>query len=180
MTMKLYGSVNILELDAPKLTATFRKIMERRNREAIRAYIRAVLTRVPVYTGMARASIKYADGPNGPLASWLGVSITISPIREYLKPQKYYPDGKNIQAGQARGFYTVQMGPTTFSFSFNSEVPHYYWNEYWKTLPNVKGKWQSNKYGAKAYEKEFRKGVIKGFPGLKPFFRVTAVLNQAP
>ncbi len=173
MTLKLTGGINKIQLDTIKWTKTMRKVMERRNREAIRAFIRATVAKVPVYTGMARSSIKYASGPFGPLAAWLNVSVPIDPVEQRSRREKFYSQGKSIQSGSQLGQYTVEMGPKKYNFSFNSDVPHYFTNEYIDVGISHTAPWQSFADGYRAYQNEFREGVVKNFPGLRPYVVVT-------
>lgn len=121
-------------------------------RKGARAYLKALITRVPVWTGMARGSIKFARGPNGFLAAYLNVAIPIVP-----HPKAEFQVGKNQHAGGPYGSYNFTSGRHVYQFKFRSDVVHYIMNEFFARPPKVKQQikapWHSQEAGVAAFKR---------------------------
>ncbi len=83
-------------------------------RDGAQAWVRAIADAVPVWSGMSLASLK-------PIADLVGISLNTSPVSGA-------PDRQS--KGRALGSATFEDGPTKFSFSWESNVFHYLFNEF--------------------------------------------------
>lgn len=129
------------------------------NRNAARAWVKAVILRVPVWTGMALGSVKFAQGSNGVLSRYLNVSIPINP-REHRK-------GKSPERGGTWAFYRFTASRHIYRFTFRSDLVYYIHNEFFaRTDPGASGQqiiapWHSLEAGEAAYRQAIRSGISK-------------------
>lgn len=127
-------------------------------RVAAREWLRAMIVRVPVWSGMARGSIKFASGPNGNLSRFLNVAIPIVP---HPGARTKY---KNAEAGAKYGHWNITSGNHNYRFFFRSDVLHYIHNEFFaRTDPGAGGQqivapWHSLEVGAEAFNAAIEKG----------------------
>jgi hypothetical protein len=133
-------------------------------RNAAREWLRAMIVRIPVWTGQARGAVKFARGPNGNLAKYLNVSIPIVP-RETRK-------GKNAQTGGRQGQYTFRSGQHVYRFFFRSDVIYYIHNDFFvrhdadRVREQIRSPWRSLETGSKAFE-EFLERNKKNLPRIQ-------------
>lgn len=155
------------------------KVVDREFTEAMRQFLRAVVERVPLYTGMSRGSLL-------PLAHFLGIAGTVDVIG--AKPRR----GKSISEGIRRGReFSYKKVKGLYTFTFNNKVIHYRINEFQsfaraarqyvdgdgdihilkRPMP-LKGPplppWKSFQAGSRAFHKHMR-GVIKKLPKVRKF-----------
>jgi hypothetical protein len=120
-------------------------------RKAARAYIRALITQVPVWTGMALGSVKFARGPGGFLAQYLNIAIPIVP-----HPKAKVRSYKNAAAGGRLGSYDFTSSRHIYRFKLRSDVVHYILNEFFARPPGVNEQivapWQSQEHGLRAFQ----------------------------
>lgn len=160
-----------------KLKGDWTKTIDERfqtiSRKGARAYLRALITQVPVWTGMARGSIKFARGPNGFLAQYLNVAIPIVP-----HPQARFIAGKNQYAGGAYGRYNFTSGRHIYQFRFRSDVVHYILNEFFARPPTVnqqiEAPWHSQEVGVAAFQSTV-KAEMDALPSVRSW-----VFNKEP
>ncbi len=76
--IELKGFFTKLTLDPGRYTKTLDKSMNVQLRQAARAWLRAVILKVPVWTGMSRGSLR-------PLGAFLRVAVPISPVASRKK-----------------------------------------------------------------------------------------------
>lgn len=150
--MRIYGTVDILELDAAAYSAAVRAAIELEFRQAARAFIRAALPLVPTDSGMARGSFLN-------VGQALRVAVPIQPTRTGLR---YYPPGggpsipKTPESGAALSTPPDQIISNVngrVTFQFNTRVFHY-------TLEDVigvrSGPWNSFAAGQRAFVERMR------------------------
>lgn len=88
-------------------------------------FLKEVVKRVPVWSGMSRGSLR-------PLAKYLtdrGYHVSI-PITPRASSKKARDAGQNIQAGEARGEFSVTIKDGKYVLIFHPKVRHYQTNEF--------------------------------------------------
>ena len=122
--IRFTGRLYRMNFDVTGYKKTYDEAMKVQIRQAARAWLRAVIPKVPVYTGMARGSLV-------PLGRFLRVAI---PIRMNPNAVKRVRPGYSQQAGEALGAFTFgdnQNG--VYTFSYNTQVLHFYLNDTFDT-----------------------------------------------
>jgi hypothetical protein len=165
--MQFSGSLYALELDEARFTKTLRETLEVQVRQAARAWLRAVIPRVPVYTGMSRGSLQ-------PLARFLRVAIPISPDQGAIRHPKKTPE-----AGASQSFFDFPNNGYVYSFQWDTDVLHYKINEY----NNMSGilplrhptPWHSIEAGNKAFNAYIEQTLPKRLPRVSDFIKVGTI-----
>jgi hypothetical protein len=150
--------------------AKIRKIMEDENKEAIKKWLKTVLSRTPTYTGTARGT--YA--PVGRLVGRLVRKGRIKGNIERAKQKKYFVyKGKVYPLGFAAGAnyqdhqikLIVRSNTITTIFIFDQKLPYVLWNEIqpgpswfnFQTPPP----WKALEKGEISYDNHFRRVVFR-------------------
>jgi hypothetical protein len=148
--IKLKGFLTHLTMDVQRYTKTLDANMEIQTRQAARAWLRAVIEKVPVWTGMARGSLK-------PIGGFLKIAIPISPVA--------VRKGMGPAAGASRSTFFFGKSGTKYQFRFNENVLHYAINEFFDVNPPIHlthpGEWHSFEAGAKAWQ-DYIENVLPG------------------
>jgi hypothetical protein len=97
--------------------------IERLMRTSAAEWLRAVILRVPVWSGMARGTLKWAEGNGSTLAAFLRVAVPIDPVHSTPK--------KNEHSGKG-SFYFQKVSRNRYEFSFRTEAVHYQLNEFFE------------------------------------------------
>lgn len=113
--LKFTGRLVYIKFNKEKFNKTLDEKLHIQLRNAARAWLRAVIPNVPVYTGMARGSL-------APLGRFLHVAVPISPIAS--RP------GKSPEAGEQHSEFKFYRRSGQFVFSWNTTVLHYLINEF--------------------------------------------------
>lgn len=133
----------------PKWTPRIEEQLNVAVRNAARAWMRAVVVQIPVWSGMARGSVAFADGTNGFLSEFLNVAVPIDP--EPGRTRR----GKNAEAGGEMGHYSFTDSRHVFQFYFRSDVPHWLFHEIYARPASVQQQiiapWQALQYGEAAF-----------------------------
>lgn len=149
----LGGFGTLLTLDPQRYTKTLDKTMEVQLRQAARAWLRAVIVKVPVWTGMSRGSLI-------PLGAFLRVKIPITPVAS--KP------GMGPLAGSLRSSFNFTKRGTSYSFEFDESVAHYTINEFFDVSHTIKlitpGPYNSFRFGAAAFQAYVTNELPKRLP----------------
>jgi hypothetical protein len=130
-------------------------------REAAREWLRAMIVRIPVWTGQTLGSVKFARGTNGNLSRYLNVAIPIVP-----HPSARVRSNKNPSTG--RGTYSFTSGQHIYRFYFRSDVIYFLYNDFFVRTDRgaggqqIEAPWLSMEAGAAA----FREALIRGKPRL--------------
>ena len=142
--ISMIAEFKLLTLDSIGINQEFNKQLTELLHNASRAFVKSAYGRVPVYTGMSRASFQ-------PLASFLGLSLIINPKIPRVKGGAYT---KDIASGYAKGSFEFKYGPTVYMMIFRSTVFHYWINENFN-VPSLHLKqatpWNSLTTGAMAF-----------------------------
>lgn len=173
--IRFTGRLYRMNFDITGYKKTYDEAMKVQIRQAARAWLRAVIPHVPVYTGMARGSL-------APLGRFLRVAI---PIRMNPNAAKRVRPGYSQQAGEALGVFTFQDNSNgVYTFSFNTEVLHYYLNDTFDTkgagMVNLINKtpWDSAKYGEEAWNAYITSILPQRLPRIIDFIVSSAVTTR--
>lgn len=159
-----------LKIDNERWTKAIDSALQTLIRQAARSWLRAMIIHVPVWTGFARGSIKFARGTNGNLGQFLNVAIPISPIA--ISPKTYkHGDGRVVPKTPSRGGvfgnYTFTASQHRYRFNFRTDVVYFLINEFFgsKSSPLA---WHSFESGRKAFEQYIRDNILN-LPKVKDF-----------
>lgn len=132
-------------------------------RQAARAWLRETLVHVPVWTGMARGSLK-------PLGRFLRVAVPIEP-HERAKPTPK----KNQEAGESQQYFEFDHNGYQYSFRWTTDVLHYQLNEFHHSELKLihDTPWHSTLYGDKAWEEYVRDTMPKRIPKMTDFIQAS-------
>lgn len=115
-----------LKLNKEKYLKTLNDQLDVAVRQAARAWLKAVLTRVPSYTGMARGSLL-------PLGQFLHVAVPTS-----LSPNaKAHGHKSRVAEGQSLGHFKFEHLKTVVNFIFETEVLHFILNDKFDMNPPI-------------------------------------------
>jgi hypothetical protein len=128
-------------------------------REAARAWIRGILTKVPVWSGQSRGSLR-------PIGRFVNEQVPISVSRTA-------PGDRTSKGERQQSFsFTGRNGHHTMSFT--TEVPHYLLNEYYQSsLPLLNPTpWHSFTVGKAMWASHIYQNVPLVLPNISNYFKV--------
>lgn len=136
--------------------------MEVQLRQAARAWLRATIQHVPIWTGMSMGSFR-------PLGAFLRIKIPIKP--------ELYIIGRTIERGAAASEYKFMKQGTKYTFEFDEGVASYAINEYFNVNPplhlKTPGPWYSFRYGEAAFQEYVEKEMPNRFPRVEEALVIT-------
>lgn len=143
--------------------------MDRENKNAVRAWLEAVIPHIPIRTGMAAANLL-------PLAQFLHEPFQITPVNF---PSRI-AEGAALSDTPQTMFQSTKKGE--FLFSFNITVLHYFLNEFGfvgpyqnPINPAIQPPWNSMEAGQDAYISYVRENVPKAVPKVRQFIYATKI-----
>lgn len=165
-----------VDFDERGYKKTHDEAMKTQIRQAARAWLRAVIPRVPVYTGMARGSLV-------PLARFLKIAI---PIRPAANAKKRKPlAGYSLNDGISQGAFSFDDNQNgVYTFSFDTKVLHFYLNDTFDTkgagMVNLihDTPWDAIKAGDAAFRAYIDKVLPQRLPKLVDFIVTSAVTTR--
>lgn len=146
--------------------AALRKAAEAQVRQAAREWLRAVIPRVPVFTGTARGTLI-------PLGRFLKVAVPISPVA--IRSGQ----GPDVGAAMTRPYYFHREGDRHY-FRFNTDVAHFIQNEFYHA-PNPPFRlknptpWNAIIEGNLAFESYMKTTLPQRIPKIKDYFKFKTV-----
>ncbi len=167
-----------LKFDKDAYIKDLKEKLEVQNRQAARAWLRAVILNVPVWTGEARGSLR-------PLGQFLRVNVPINPSSSKWA-QRAIAQGHTAEAGAAQGKFEFKIeGQARVIFEFETSVIHYLINEFYNVKPPIhlinEVPWYSLKAGKAAYKTYVNENVRKSLPKLKSYLiREVRTISGAP
>lgn len=158
--MVFRGRFSFPKLDAKKYTDALEQQCEIQIRQAAREWLRAVIPRVPVWTGTARGSLQ-------PLGRFLRVAVPINPT--------VTRKGMGPGVGASQGSFKFEKRQRRFLFKFNTEVLHFQLNEFYKAPPEFhlihETPWHALVAGEEAFNKYVKEVLPKRIPKIKDFIK---------
>lgn len=159
---KFTGRFHNFKIDVKRWSAACDEKMMELLKEAMREYLTAAILKVPVFTGMARGSLR-------PIGRFVNMEIPISPDPRASE----YPE-KTIWKGEERGQnFSFVMNNGRVIVHWSTEVEHFITNEF----NNMEGKfplrhptpWESRVAGREAYRTFLREELQKRVPEVLKF-----------
>jgi len=155
---EIKGFYTNVTIDTDRYTKTLDAMMKVQMRQAAREWLRAVIEKVPVWTGMSRGSLK-------PLGRFLRVAISIRPVAKRK--------GMGPGAGEAFQSFSFGVQGTTYSFEFDEGVEHYLINEFHDVSHSIPlrtpGPYHSFEAGNQAFIRYVENEMPKRFPRVEKF-----------
>ena len=141
--LKATATLTFSQPNFVKFSKTLKTRLDAEHRNSIRVWLRALLTKIPTYTGTVRGSYK-------PLGRLLRVAVPIGPISKAASMKKFFKyKGKSYPLGVAEGSrysdFNFEENTTSdgilYKFTFNNTLLYALWNELypapeWMTLPS--------------------------------------------
>ncbi len=139
----IIGQLRNLEYDMRGHKKTLDAALQTQMRQAARAWLRAVIPHVPVWTGMAASSLK-------PLGRYLNVAVPIKP--------RVTRSDKTPEKGRQQQHFEFENNGYVYTFRWTTEVLHYKLNEYFPSKLKLihETPWNSTVHGDAAYRKYMR------------------------
>lgn len=161
MPIKFRGRLSFPKLDVTKYTEALEEAVETQIRQGAREWLRAVIPKVPVWTGTAKGSLQ-------PLGRFLKVAIPISPVARR--------QGRGPAAGASQGSFKFQRVGRRFIFSAETTVDHFIQNNFYEApSPPFHLKeptpWKAFEAGDEAFIRYIKANLVKRVPKLKDFIR---------
>jgi hypothetical protein len=160
---KIKARIAKLGIDTDKYNKTLDAAMQAQIRQAAREWLRAVILKVPIWTGTSMGSLQ-------PLGAYLKVAV---PNNYKVVRPGYGPSvGKSLQE------FKFDHKDHIWSFSFTEEVPHYLVNEYFNVNAAglhliTPGPYHSFAAGERAFEAYIDAYLAKRVPNLKDFEKIS-------
>ena len=162
---RVIGSLHGLKFAKEPFGKTLDSALQVLIRNAAREWLRAVILRIPVWTGQSLGSIKFAEGPGGNLARFLNVAVPIVP-----HPRARVTGAKN-QNSQP-GSWNTTSGQHRYRFFFHSNVEYMIHHEFFeRTDRGASGQpsdergiiapWHALEDGGRAFNDEIERGKAK-------------------
>lgn len=158
--IKINSLFQKLYVDTARFTETLDENIKTQIRQAAREWLKAVILKVPVWTGTSKASLQ-------PLGAYLKVKVDINPVA--------VRKGYGLSEGRANQEFKFGREGNRWYFSFTEEVAHYLVNEYYNAnvLQGLKlktpGPYESFKAGERAFQQYIDEFLVKRVPNLKDF-----------
>jgi hypothetical protein len=149
------------DFKSAKYTEALQAEVEVQVRQAARAWLRAVIPLVPVFTGTARGSLQ-------PIGRFLRVAVPIRPIA--------VREGMGPDVGAAQGKFKFEQRGKRFVFTFDPGVFHFIQNEFYHaedppfhlTHPTP---WNATEVGNAAWEAYVEHILPQRLPRLKDYIK---------
>lgn len=162
--LEIRGFGTKINVDVGRMTKTLNENMSIQMRQAARAWLREVITHVPVWTGTSKGSLQ-------PIGRFLNVQIPISP--------RVTRKGMGPDVGAKASAFKFYREKSKHFFKIDINVAHYAVNEYHNvnltgqfhlTTP---GPYHSFEYGEMAFEDYVRNTMPGRLPRLETFIMKT-------
>jgi hypothetical protein len=152
-----------------KLTQAIDKKMQSAVYQAARAWLRAVILKVPVWSGQALGSVKYAKGRYGPsaglfLGQYLKIQIPLYPV--FPRPNK------NPQTGGVQGRYSFSHSNNQYRFSYQTSVIYFVIQEFYNVGVSPSAPWHALTDAEPEFRAELRRQVVGKLPKISDLVRV--------
>lgn len=153
--LRIKSRLSTFELDPQRYAKSLDEAISTQQRQAARAWLRAVIEKVPVWTGMSRGSLK-------PLGAYLRVAVPISPVAQR--------SGMGPTAGAQQSSFSFTRTGTSWTFAFTEEVAHFLINDAFDVSAYIRlrtpGPYNAFKAGEEAYEAYIAEFLQKRLPNV--------------
>jgi hypothetical protein len=141
---------------------------------AARAWVEAVVVRIPVWSGQALGSIKFAQGRSGESSGMflfqflkMTIPITPGPVATFL----HRTPKKNAITGGAQGRFTFTSNQNThqYTFTFFTSIIYFIIQDFFNISISPSAPWGSMEAGKKAWHETIRSEIKKRLSGIAKF-----------
>jgi hypothetical protein len=160
----MFGTLQFLDFDKPGYLKTRDEALKVQMRNAAREWLKAVIPKVPVWTGTAIGTLQ-------PLGRYLRVAVPISPVVER--------ENKGPGFGDALGGFDFDDAGNTYTFEFTNFLAYFKFND--QNNANAYGfhlthdsPWHAMDAGQAAFEKYIEDVLPQRMPNIADFIVVTA------
>lgn len=141
---------------------------------AAKEWLRAVIVRVPIWSGQALGSVKYAVGRSGNSSGLF--------LGEYLKQQipiqaYHWKANKNPQTGGVQGRYTFSQSRHQYRFTFQTDVIYYVIQDFFNIKVSPRAPWGSMDAGAAAFNAAIGAEMASRLPRVNDFLLDSEILQ---
>lgn len=151
---KFKSSFSLIQFQSSAYLRRLQEKLEVIQREAARAWLRAVLEHVPTWTGTARGT--YLS-----LGSVLHVAVPITP--------KVQRANRGPLFGVVKSYFDFSAEGLVYRFSFTQNLEYYLMDEL-NIVPNIPSTpWHSFSFGYEAWKAEVKTRLLKDMPQLATF-----------
>ncbi len=162
---KIEISYPVVKFKRHEFTVALRAEMQTQLRQAARAFLRAVIKRVPVDTGEARGTLL-------PLGRFLNVHVPIDP--------KSFRQNKDAGTGEMDNPLIFDFESTEKGEYFTAQLQlfHYWWNDFFTQSyvnPQIDPPWHSIDDGVAAFMDYLKTFGLQRLPRLKDFTFVSEI-----
>ncbi len=162
---KFNPTFKVIRFKRREYTDWLRSEVQQQIRVAARAFLRAVIKRVPVDTGEARGTLL-------PLGRFLNVHVPIDPKRQQ--------NNKDAGTGEIEHPLIFDFESTDKGEYFTAQLQlfHYWWNDFFTqnyVNPQIDPPWHSIDDGVDAFMEYIKTEGIRKLPQLKDFLFVSEV-----
>jgi hypothetical protein len=147
-----------------------RTAIKRQLRLGVAAWLRAVLERVPTYSGMARSSLK-------PIGDYVNVEVTIG-------QQIRVDHTRNPELGEAMGMkpsQAFQGNQYVYTFNYTVLIPHFAFNDEnasGAVNQQIQTPWHSMEAGKEAFQKFINDNLMKNLKSINSFIVTGEVIYE--
>lgn len=167
MPAKITVKARLPKISVGGIRGDVNKIGEKLLIEATREWVKATVTKVPVYAGTARGTLQ-------PLGRFVKARVprgSVSKAREAKRGYttifgKRYDTGFNAGKSYGQDFELAQEA-MKFTFTFTPELPYFIWNNYGRPLSTLKAApWGAIEAGEEAWKKYVHDNFAERFHAL--------------
>lgn len=173
--LKVSGKVAKLKFNVRGYITSAIKVSEEEQKRAITAWVKAVASSIPVYTGTAIGTI----APVGRTVGYILAPIGRNTTKKYFYHNgKRYPLGFGVGESYQEHVLDTKMSGNiiTSTFIFNENLPYVVWNSLYNTpIPKSKTPWFALQKGVAAYVQYIRDNLPERLPKHSKFLRIKIV-----
>jgi hypothetical protein len=158
--MEFHGKFQKLDFNDAEYRKRFDERVKAGLRQAARLWLRAVIERVPVWTGTSRGTLL-------PLAQMLRVAIPIKPVA--------FRSGRGPAFGPAYSAYEFYASDGVYAFEFDQNLPYYILNDFNLVSFIPSTPWHSFDAGTAAFNAYVNNQLFKSLPKLKDYIKTVEI-----
>lgn len=165
---KITMAMKKVDLNVKKFEEDLSEALANEIKEGTRAFLKAVLTKVPVYTGQARGSLK-------PVGQFLNMNISIRPTKGAVKKHP------NVKPSDGEKFGSIEFikNGLNVKVTITQHLMHYLINEFHDVSNSINLKrdvpWNSFEVGRLAYIEYMKTHLKKRIPIIANYITFTLI-----
>lgn len=159
------ASIAVPDYDFSGHMRTLDAVLKNQIRIAAQAWLRAVIPKVPVYTGMARSSL-------APLGRFINIAVPVTPIAR--------KSNRTPAMGESQSHFEFYDNGVVYNFQWSTSVIHFIANEFYaSSLPLTHPTpWNAMQAGERAFNKYVKDILPTRIPGAGQFIKSTIIVMR--